>query len=59
MWISYSDSEVNKFHPICQKAWENALAQIGKKDEFSKMWKFIYFKQGLSENKGNDITINI
>lgn len=35
MWISYSDSEVNKFHPICQKALENALAQIGKKDEYA------------------------
>ncbi len=35
MWISYSDSEVNKFHPICQKALENALARIGKKDEYA------------------------
>ena len=35
MWISYSDSEVNKFHPICQQALENALAQIGKKDEYA------------------------
>lgn len=25
MWISYSDSEVNKFHPICEKALETAL----------------------------------
>ena len=31
MWISYTDSEVNKFHPVCQKALENALAKIGKK----------------------------
>lgn len=34
MWISYADSEVNKFHPICQKALENALGQIDKKDEY-------------------------
>ena len=38
MWISYSDSEVNKFHPICQKALENALAQIGKKDEYAVLY---------------------
>ena len=35
MWISYTDSEVNTFHPICQKALENALAQLGKKDEYT------------------------
>lgn len=35
MWISYSDSEVNKFHPICQKALENAIAKIGKDDEYA------------------------
>lgn len=34
MWISYSDSEVNKFHPICQKALENAIVQIGKEYEY-------------------------
>lgn len=30
MWISYSDSEVNVFHPICEFALNEALRQIGK-----------------------------
>ena len=25
MWISYSDSEVNKYHPICERALNQAL----------------------------------
>ena len=25
MWISYSDSEVNKFHPVCERALNQAL----------------------------------
>lgn len=28
MWISYSDSEVNKYHPICEKALETALEML-------------------------------
>lgn len=35
MWISYSDSEVNKFHPICQKVLENALVQICKENQYT------------------------
>ena len=26
MWISYSDSEVNRFHPICERALSYALS---------------------------------
>lgn len=32
MWISYSDSEVNKFHPVCEKALIAAIKLIGKTD---------------------------
>lgn len=28
MWISYSDSEVNKFHPICENALKTALEML-------------------------------
>jgi type I restriction-modification system DNA methylase subunit len=28
MWINYSDSEVNVFHPICEKAIRNALVAL-------------------------------
>lgn len=34
MWISYSDSEVNKFHPICEKALNNALVDLGKNTQY-------------------------
>ena len=34
MWISYSDSEVNRFHPICEKALNNALIKIGKDNQY-------------------------
>lgn len=34
MWISYSDSEVNKFHPICEKALNNALHILGKNNQY-------------------------
>lgn len=30
MWISYSDSEVNVFHPICEQALNSALKLLGK-----------------------------
>lgn len=29
MWISYSDSEVNKFHPVCEQALNLALQKLG------------------------------
>lgn len=34
MWISYSDSEVNRFHPICEKALNLALKIIGKDEQY-------------------------
>lgn len=34
MWISYSDSEVNKFHPICERALNYALHLLGKENEY-------------------------
>jgi len=34
MWISYSDSEVNRFHPVCERALNLALARIGKTNEY-------------------------
>ena len=34
MWISYSDSEVNRFHPICERALSYALRLIGKEDQY-------------------------
>ena len=30
MWISYSDSEVNRFHPVCEKALNLALLLLEK-----------------------------
>ena len=30
MWISYSDSEVNKYHPICERALNQAFCVCGK-----------------------------
>ncbi len=32
MWISYSDSEVNVFHPLCEDAINRAIAGLGKAD---------------------------
>lgn len=29
MWIKYSDSEVNKFHPVCEHALNQALNSLG------------------------------
>lgn len=34
MWISYSDSEVNRFHPICERALNYALRLIGKESQY-------------------------
>lgn len=34
MWISYSDSEVNRFHPICERALNYALRMIGKENQY-------------------------
>lgn len=34
MWISYSDSEVNKFHPVCEKALNRALKLLGKDRQY-------------------------
>ena len=34
MWISYSDSEVNKFHPICEEALNNAIKILGKETQY-------------------------
>ena len=34
MWISYSDSEVNVFHPICEKALNRALELMGKEKTY-------------------------
>lgn len=34
MWISYSDSEVNKFHPICEKALNRAIKLLGKENQY-------------------------
>lgn len=38
MWISYSDSEVKVFHPLCEKALSDAL----KKLKLSKEYKVIH-----------------
>ena len=35
MWISYSDSEVKRFHPICGRALKLALVLIGKEKEYA------------------------
>ncbi len=34
MWISYNDSEVRKFHPICERALNEALIRIGQDDRY-------------------------
>lgn len=34
MWISYSDSEVNCFHPICERALNVALHRMGKDNQY-------------------------
>jgi len=34
MWISQFDSEVNKFHPVCEKALNDALKKISKDSEY-------------------------
>ncbi len=34
MWITYSDSEVNRFHPICEQALNIALKNIGKQHQY-------------------------
>lgn len=34
MWISYSDSEVKKFHPVCERALNKALRIIGKERQY-------------------------
>ena len=34
MWVSYSDSEVNRFHPICERALNDALGMIGKEKQY-------------------------
>lgn len=34
MWISYSDSEVNEFHPICQNALVRALQLAGADNQY-------------------------
>lgn len=38
MWISYSDSEVNKYHPICEKALNNALKTL----KLSKTYRVLH-----------------
>ena len=37
MWISYNDSEVNCFHPICGRALNSALRLIGKENQYIVM----------------------
>lgn len=34
MWISYSDSEVNRFHPLCERALKRALKLIDKESQY-------------------------
>ena len=34
MWISYSDSEVEKYHPICEMAINNALIELKIQDSY-------------------------
>ncbi len=34
MWVSYSDSEVNRFHPICERALNDALRMVGKGKQY-------------------------
>lgn len=33
-WLSYDDSEVNCFHPVCEKALERALQSLGLTDMY-------------------------
>lgn len=34
MWITYSDSEVANFHPVCETALNRALALLGKNTQY-------------------------
>ena len=34
MWISYSDSEINVFHPVCERALVRALKLLGKEERY-------------------------
>jgi Type I restriction-modification system methyltransferase subunit len=34
MWISHMDSEVNRFHPVCEKALNAALIKLSKATEY-------------------------
>lgn len=34
MWISYSDSEVNRFHPVCERALNYALQLAGMNTQY-------------------------
>lgn len=34
MWINYSDSEVKKYHPICERALQSALDILNLKNEY-------------------------
>lgn len=34
MWLNYSDSEVNKFHPVCEKALKLALKRLKKEKKY-------------------------
>jgi len=34
MWLSHSDSEVNKFHPVCEKALNAALVKLSKASDY-------------------------
>ena len=34
MWISHMDSEVNRFHPVCEKALNAALTKLSKASEY-------------------------
>ena len=34
MWISYSDSEINMFHPICENALNKALERLNLKERY-------------------------
>lgn len=40
MWISYSDSEVKKFHPVCENALNKALIKLG----LDKKYKVLHHK---------------
>ena len=39
MWISYSDSEVKVFHPLCETALKNALKESLRLDRLEKTRK--------------------